>query len=240
MLGSCRTEGSSCKESSPLPLGRRRGLCPKETLRCSLLRVLLFGFGPLRCCPTLRSKEQARTRRMGASLGAVPDSALHVSPAGSEGGTAGGAAGVPEQRVAGSADATTTGHATRPCASHVAARSAASIVDELLPQRTEDVWRLGGDEVVLDVVLLLDVAVAVWAADSDVAVDASLYLTAWSIEPMRGSASIAIRFCCPVAENMTVRALACCGPVCSSSARVGVKIARRVVQSPSLKKSCNR
>ena len=91
---------------------------------------------------------------------------------------------MPEQRVAGGADAT-----RGPCASHAAARSAASIVDELrLPQRTGDVWRPGGDDVVL--VLLLDVAVAVRAADSDVAVDAALSLTAWSIEHMRGSASI--------------------------------------------------
>ena len=91
---------------------------------------------------------------------------------------------MPEQRVAGGADAT-----RGPCASHAAARSAASVVDELrLPQRTGDVWRPGGDDVVL--VLLLDVAVAVRAADSDVAVDAALSLTAWSIEHMRGSASI--------------------------------------------------
>ena len=213
--------GSSCRASSPLALGRRRGLCPKETLRCSLLRVLLSGFGPLRCCPTLRSKEHARTRRRGAPWGAVPDSALRVSPAGvstggaagvSTGVSAGGAAGVPEQRVAGGADAT-----RGPCASHAAARSAASVVDELrLPQRTGDVWRPGGDDVVL--VLLLDVAVAVRAADSDVAVDAALSLTAWSIEHMRGSASIAIRFGCPRAwRRITARAPAW-SPACSSSA----------------------
>ena len=112
---------------------------------------------------------------------------------------------MPEQRVAGGADAT-----RGPCASHAAARSAASVVDELrLPQRTGDVWRPGGDDVVL--VLLLDVAVAVRAADSDVAVDAELSLTAWSIEHMRGSASIAIRFGCPSAwRRITVRAPAWC------------------------------
>ena len=93
---------------------------------------------------------------------------------------------MPEQRVAGGADAM-----RGPCASHAAARSAASIVDELrLPQRTGDAWRPGGDDAVLDAVLLLDVAVAVRAADSVVAVDAALSLTAWSIEHMRGSASI--------------------------------------------------
>ena len=146
----------------------------------------------LACAAAQNAKEHARTRRRGAPWGAVPDSALRVSPAGvstggaagvSTGVSAGGAAGVPEQRVAGGADAT-----RGPCASHAAARSAASVVDELrLPQRTGDVWRPGGDVVL---VLLLDVAVAVRAADSDVAVDAELSLTAWSIEHMRGSASI--------------------------------------------------
>jgi len=115
---------------------------------------------------------------------------------------------VPEQRVAGGADAT-----RGPCASHAAARSAASVVDELrLPQRTGDVWRPGGDVVL---VLLLDVAVAVRAADSDVAVDAALSLTAWSIEHMRGSASIAIRFGYPSASawrRITARAPGCCDP----------------------------
>jgi hypothetical protein len=129
---------------------------------------------------------------------------------------------VPEQRVAGGADATTAGDATRPCASHAAARSAASIVDESsLPQGTGDVWRLGGGDVMDDVVLLLDVPVAVREADRDVAIDAALSLcTAWSIEHMRGSASICYTVFCPrVAEDDTE---GFCW-VCSSSARVGVE-----------------